>query len=148
MNETLQERAQPKRPWALWIALVPAVLFSVRWLLVEYESTIRQISPGCVFHRLTGLHCPGCGATRAVFALAKGDLATAWSMNPLVLLGLGIGLFFFLLSLISKLPGVKPETLGWARISPRGAWLIGVAVVMFGILRNIPFWPFRLLAPH
>ncbi len=37
----------------------------------------------CAFARATHLPCPGCGSTRAVAALFRGDLAGVLHMNPL-----------------------------------------------------------------
>ena len=31
----------------------------------------------CQFHQLTGLNCPGCGMTRALYALVHGNFAVA-----------------------------------------------------------------------
>ena len=39
----------------------------------------------CPFALCTGSACPGCGLTRAASALVRGDLATAISYHPLVL---------------------------------------------------------------
>src|ERR1700761_8906128 len=41
--------------------------------------------PVCRFHQLTGLNCPGCGATRALYALLHGDVLLALRDNALVL---------------------------------------------------------------
>lgn len=41
-------------------------------------------TPVCVFHELTGIACPGCGATRCVRNAMRGDLTAAFLMNPLV----------------------------------------------------------------
>jgi hypothetical protein len=38
----------------------------------------------CLFHRWAGFPCPGCGGTRAVRLMLKGDLLSAWTMQPLV----------------------------------------------------------------
>lgn len=40
----------------------------------------------CPFALATGHACPGCGMTRAIGYLARGDLATALSFHPLVVL--------------------------------------------------------------
>ena len=36
----------------------------------------------CPSRLLADMMCPGCGMTRACLALARGDLAAAWSYNP------------------------------------------------------------------
>jgi len=43
----------------------------------------------CLFHRLTGLPCLTCGATRAAAAILAGDLAGALRLQPLALIGGG-----------------------------------------------------------
>jgi hypothetical protein len=46
--------------------------------------------PGCPLHAWTGLPCPGCGSTRAVLALLRGDVLGAVAWNPLAGLGLAL----------------------------------------------------------
>lgn len=41
---------------------------------------------GCPFKMLTGLPCPGCGGTRAFYALTKGKILEAIYTNPLSVL--------------------------------------------------------------
>jgi Protein of unknown function (DUF2752) len=38
----------------------------------------------CPLKDVTGIPCPTCGSTSAAAALAVGDLASAWSANPLL----------------------------------------------------------------
>ena len=45
------------------------------------SQVVGAVSPGCPFHRLTGLSCPGCGGTRAVQALLAGDVWAACRFN-------------------------------------------------------------------
>ncbi len=45
----------------------------------------------CPFLALTGWQCPFCGGTRLVAALMSGQIARAWSFNPLLLV-VGVGL--------------------------------------------------------
>lgn len=40
------------------------------------------------------------------------------------------------------------ETLGRPHVRNRGLWTLLAAAVAFGVLRNIPHWPFTLLAPY
>ena len=98
--------------------------------------------PPCPFWWLTGLYCPGCGSTRALHGLAHFDLAAAWSMNPLLVLSLPA-----LLLLTGLGAGVLPAALvPLARQLCRPvAW--GVLLVGYGMLRNLPWYPFNLLAP-
>ena len=97
--------------------------------------------PTCPFLAVTGQFCPGCGALRAVHALAHGDVGTALGLNVLVV------------------AAVVPLVVMWARWARRswtGAprttaapaavlWSLLVVVVVFGVLRNIP--AFDWLAP-
>lgn len=39
----------------------------------------------CLFYRISGLCCPGCGGTRAVQALLKGDFISCFLYHPVVL---------------------------------------------------------------
>jgi hypothetical protein len=48
-------------------------------------------TPGCPLRELSGVPCPGCGATRLVRSLLEGDPAGAFLHNPLVFLaGAGV----------------------------------------------------------
>src|SRR5580704_8338367 len=45
--------------------------------------------PVCQFHRLTGLNCPGCGATRSLYALLHGNFSLALKDNALFVFSFG-----------------------------------------------------------
>ena len=38
--------------------------------------------PFCLVRTVTGLPCPGCGITRALIAIARGNFREAWRLNP------------------------------------------------------------------
>lgn len=40
---------------------------------------------GCLFRQRFGFACAGCGMTRALAALARGEVALAWHLHPLAL---------------------------------------------------------------
>lgn len=102
--------------------------------------------PGCLLYKTTGLHCPGCGMTRAAYATLHGDLPTAFRMNP-------VGMVLFPIGMAA----IALESFGWLRNRPppfrinpgvRGGWIIAWVMIAFWILRNIPVWPFTFLAPY
>lgn len=104
--------------------------------------------PVCVFHELTGLHCPGCGTMRAIHRLLHGQVLAALRMNMLSVCLLPVLLFVTVRNWIAAWRGVPVQ---WHR--PRwvpAGWRRGVVILVvgFGILRNVPLWPFTLLAPH
>jgi hypothetical protein len=43
---------------------------------------LQDNAPACMFKVLFGIDCPGCGMTRAFFALLRGDLAGSLTYNP------------------------------------------------------------------
>lgn len=145
MSQALPESPRPKRPWALWTALAVGGAILARVLIIDSEATIRGMSPGCYFHRITGLHCAGCGGTRAFFAFLKGNLALSWRMNPLFLIGLVAGAFYLAAAFLEKKTGRRPA---WTRISAKAGWTILALILVFWVVRNIPQWPFTLLAPY
>ena len=54
--------------------------------LFLFDPANATFFPPCVFHSLTGFHCPGCGTLRAFHALAHGNVGTAFRFNPLAML--------------------------------------------------------------
>lgn len=100
--------------------------------------------PRCPFHELTGLYCPGCGSTRALHALAHGELAAACRFNPLVVLALPLLAAWAVARVCKTLRGDATPV----RQPPRAATVALVVLVAYFVLRNLPWWPFALLAPH
>jgi hypothetical protein len=113
-------------------------------LLRIYNPATSTLFPPCPLHYLTGWYCPGCGSLRAIHQLLQGNLQAAWAMNPLSML-----LFPFLGY------GLGREGISYLRGQPSpqfampGAWISALCavIVLFGIVRNLPFHPFDLLAP-
>ena len=46
-----------------------------------FDPALTPFYPQCAFHRLTGLNCPGCGATRGLYALLHGRWRQALQDN-------------------------------------------------------------------
>lgn len=122
-------------PRASTAPLVLAALASATLALRFIDPGEARWLPFCLFHTLTGLHCIGCGTTRALHLLARGDLLGALHMNALAISSIP------LLSYASARRidlGSRPRTLTAA---------LAIAVA-FAIARNIPSYPFELLAPQ
>jgi len=115
-----------------------ALLLCFAWLYTNY----RQFLPPCVFFQLTGLHCPGCGATRAVHALLHFDFVRAVHMNALFIL---VGLPLLAALGLEMLQG---RLIFSARTHSLMAYGYLILAVLFSVLRNIPQHPFSLLAPY
>ena len=97
--------------------------------------------PKCQLHTLSGLHCPGCGATRAVHAALNGRVLQALAYNALPLVVLPMAGILFVRMRRRRLQNQAADSNVWP-------WVIGATFLLFGILRNLPWHPFTLLAPH
>lgn len=114
-------------------------------ILYSYPPTEYTFYPGCMLRWLTGLHCPGCGGTRAAHALLHGDLAQAFAYNPLLVLMSPLLLYSccrvsYTFWTGQKAPG--PTLTGW------GVKILVATIFAYGIARNIDIYPLSLLAPH
>jgi len=125
---------------ALLLAACCALLVPVG--LID-PATSRRF-PRCTFHDLTGLHCPGCGATRAVHHGLHGRVAQAASSNLLLVAAAPWLLYEFASGclFVARGRGFPP-----VRLRGEAAWGILIIVCLFGILRNLPAAPFQWLAP-
>lgn len=56
------------------------------YVLLKYvlHIDVMEYIGGCVFHQITGFYCPGCGSTRAVFALYQGDVLKSFYYQPFI----------------------------------------------------------------
>ena len=102
--------------------------------------------PPCLFHALTGFHCPGCGTARALHLLLHGDIPGAFAMNALTMLALPFLLYALVAEAAKTLAGRPVLTI--PRFPARSGWYLLFAILFFAILRNIPVYPLTLLAPQ
>jgi hypothetical protein len=126
------------------IALAAAGCASV-YYLVTVPPTADTFYPRCQLHATTGLHCPGCGTTRALHALLNGRVGEALRYNALFPIVIPAVVWAFVHSIrVSK--GLSEAHT--SRAVTRGFTALAVAVIAYGILRNVPIEPFTLLAPR
>jgi hypothetical protein len=94
--------------------------------------------PVCEFHQWTGLDCPGCGGTRAVYQLLHGRYSRALQDNALVVLSLagltGRAAWFGTKKLLRRPVGpFLPSACFWPLL---------VVAAVFTVLRNLPAFSF------
>jgi hypothetical protein len=114
-------------------------------LLYAFPPEEGGIFPPCLFHTLTGWHCPGCGTARCLHSLLHGHVGQAVAYNLLTVIALPFLLAWAGQWVVAAVRG-KPRPARHSR-----AWLIWAlfaAIVAFWILRNVPLPPLNLLAPH
>jgi hypothetical protein len=103
-----------------------------------FDPTQTPFYPQCAFHNLTGLNCPGCGATRAVYALLHGRWLVALRDNALFLL---TGVALALRAGYRGLDHLRHRPLRtWVPTSALIPWL--VVALFFGVMRNLPMFSF------
>jgi hypothetical protein len=128
------------------IALLLAVLAPAGLVILYCNPPVENSwYPACFFHKWTGLHCPGCGSTRALYHLLHGDVAQAVAYNVLGMLLMPVlGIWALRHSAYLVRGGDPPRRLLSSRMIKALFWL----VVAYWIARNLPFYPCNLLAPH
>ncbi|MEX0706159.1 MAG: DUF2752 domain-containing protein, partial [Nitriliruptoraceae bacterium] len=94
----------------------------------------RALPVGCPFRAVTGLDCPGCGATRALYALTQGDVLRAVDHNVFA---------------VALVPLLAWAWVGWLRhrldrrptpptLAPVTIHGIAIAIAVFWVVRNLP----------
>lgn len=126
------------------LALIGVCLVAVG-LLVFYSPADSRWFPPCPFRSLTGLYCPGCGSTRALRHLLHGRFVAAFGYNMMMVASVP----FLLVNLVSRLFfGPTRILFDEKKLSPVAIFGIWFLILIYGVLRNIPTYPFGFLAPH
>ena len=136
----------PKLAAPLPLAFFTAVVLVVAALgsgavLFFFDPAKHGFYPICLFHSLTGLNCPGCGATRAAYQLLHGHLLRALHDNALFVLmltALTAQSAWFVMQKIRNRPAAFI-------VSPIMLWALLIVVFVFTGLRNLP--SFSWLSP-
>mgnify|MGYP000884136535 FL=1 len=90
------------------------------------------------------LYCPACGGSRSIYNLVRGNFLYAWRCNQLFILSLPLIVLSGFALLRAILTGY-PIT--GKCLHPLLVWGYLVAIILFGILRNMPGEFFDCLRP-
>jgi|688.fasta_scaffold452912_2 hypothetical protein len=113
--------------------------------LVTYFPPDAYFYVPCLFHLSTGLHCPGCGSTRAVSSFMHGDFIVGLKNNLLIILWGPYLIYRLFLGIFSWIDG--KQRVVWS--PPTSTIIIFLIItITYTILRNLPIEPFvTLFAP-
>lgn len=114
-------------------------LFSIGWAVAAVFAAgyaiarvtgvpLDKIVPPCILLTLTGYYCPGCGGTRAVLALLRGDILYSLYCHPMVLYAAALYAWFLLSNTLQRISH------GRIRIGMRYRHIYAVIAVVLIIL--------------
>ncbi|TDC82277.1 DUF2752 domain-containing protein [Micromonospora sp. KC606] len=129
--------------WAVPLAALCCVGMGVAYTLVSDPTrSAPDAAPSCLLKLTTGLDCPGCGGTRALWYVLHADLPAAARHHVVFVFALPFLAYLFV-------AWAGNQAFGWRlpelRISPAmiggflGLWLA------FSVVRNLPWAPFTAL---
>ena len=124
----------------IWFAAIAVAVMAagIAGMVFFFNPAAYSFYPVCLFHRLTGLNCPGCGGTRALYALVHGHFATALRDNALLVGGISFlgarGGWFA----VKKIRGQASCEF----FPPKFLLPLLAIMLVFGVLRNLPAFAF------
>jgi hypothetical protein len=143
MTASVPPKIRQRRPALAVFAAATLVFAAIAGaaVLFFFDPTKHNFYPVCQFHLLTGLYCPGCGATRASYQLLHGNILAALRDNALFVLSLAAlaarGIWY--------LDRQRRRQPGRFFIPPVALWVFLAVALVFTVLRNLP--AFSFLAP-
>lgn len=90
----------------------------------------------CIFNKLTGLQCPGCGMTHAIAELWNGNVKEALNYNALCISILPAVCMYLLYRAVRYVTGKKEGFYIWEYVL---LILLFLVTAGYGVMRNITF---------
>ena len=90
----------------LWNIRIAILVFAIYFVIGR--KFLYSLCPMVI---MTGFPCPGCGLTRAMFMVLRGDFAGAWKMHPFIygVIFLCVGLIlYYVYRMVRYFPGDAP----------------------------------------
>ncbi|MBR4208486.1 MAG: DUF2752 domain-containing protein [Lachnospiraceae bacterium] len=97
-------------------------------------ANMHGFSIPCMFHRITGLRCPGCGITHLFMDLLKLDIKAAFMDNPYAFIILPILSVILLRQLILYIKNGRED---YSRFENMILIMIVICMIPYMIIRNI-----------
>jgi len=123
--------------WTFWCSLTVLGSLFLLWLFPLGRPAV----PECWVYRLWHVYCPGCGGTRAVIALLRGQLLRSLYYHPAVLFTVGSVAAYLCSQTVWRLRGRR----GWVlRYSDRWLLALLVLLVVNCAARNVLWFGFQI----
>lgn len=114
----------------------------VAMLLFFFDPSRTPIYPVCLFHKWTGLNCPGCGSLRALHQMLHGNIVEALRLNALLVLSIPVFVWLGVRLVRQRIHGAP----GLA-VRPLWIWIYGATWIVFGVVRELPVPLFAAWSP-
>ena len=121
-----------------------AVIAAGSGTVAYFDPSTANFLPVCPLLSLTGYACPGCGLTRGFHALFHGDVLTALDFNALIPVWV---LIFGYVFVSFTLFAVRGRGFPMRFVGPKALFGFLIVLLLFGVLRNLPVYPFTILFP-
>lgn len=123
MQEMPEEKSLEEQLYVPCLILGAAAILSLwvyfRYILPDFVQT------GCIWYERFHIYCPGCGGTRAVKALLRGDILMSLWYHPLVPYGAVIYGSFMISQTFARLTGYR-----YTRGVRFHSWYLYLAIVI------------------
>jgi hypothetical protein len=120
----------------LWANLLAGAFVVGGALVYRFSPTEHSFYPRCLFHALTGLQCPGCGATRAFYQILHLHFREALHYNALFTVLAPLTLLWFVFWYYSVMRFERSPEI---RMPGVAVACCGVVTLVFTVVRNINF---------
>lgn len=128
LNRILNSRTK-KILFIFFVVLLIVIVFFGYTILASRTG----VAIFCVFHKITGLYCPGCGVTRSLASFANLDIYQAFRYNELIFVAGPLILYYYFNKVYYWIFSKTFKDV------PKYFWgLVLFIAIVFGILRNIP----------
>jgi len=143
MSDSVKNMSRSSRILVTIMAFCLSVIV-LGFVLHEYPPERYMYVP-CLLHLTTGLHCPGCGSTRAVSSILHGDVALALKNNLLIILW---GPYLMYRGTQSVRSWIDQEPKHIWEPPKRSIFAFLILTLVYTVLRNLPIQALNsLLAP-
>lgn len=126
--------------------IISGITFFAAGFYFFTDARYSAVFPKCPFFGLTGYLCPGCGAQRGISSLLHGNVIQAMHDNLLLVAGLPVVISVSVVNVLNFREAQK--FIQRLIISTSFVQMAFGVVMLFWFLRNIPVYPFTLLAPQ